>query len=93
MRHRDSCECDACYNNRLPYWEQEEIQKRKSEESRERQLKIKKAQALFDFLEIPYHKSIIVDQDHMSVLDLYDILMDEEKLRVLVSKLRNKAFW
>jgi hypothetical protein len=24
---------------------------------------------------------------------LYDILMDEEKLRVLVSKLRNKAFW
>ena len=25
--------------------------------------------------------------------DLYDILMDEEKLRVLVSKLRNKAFW
>jgi hypothetical protein len=24
---------------------------------------------------------------------LYDILMDEEKLKVLVSKLRNKAFW
>lgn len=25
--------------------------------------------------------------------DLYDILMDEEKLKVLVAKLRNKAFW
>jgi len=25
--------------------------------------------------------------------DLYDIIMDEEKLKVLVSKLRNKVFW
>lgn len=54
---------------------------------------LNKIHHLFDFLEIPYHNSIITGSDHMSVFDLYDILMDEEKLRVLVSKLRNKAFW
>ena len=24
---------------------------------------------------------------------IYDILMDEDKLKVLISKLKNKAFW
>jgi hypothetical protein len=27
------------------------------------------------------------------VVELYEIFTDEEKLKVLVSKLRNKAFW
>jgi hypothetical protein len=30
---------------------------------------------------------------NISMYDLYDILIDEEKLKVLISKIRNKAFW
>ena len=47
---------------------------------------------LIKFLEIPYEEAYYYEK-HISATDLYDILMDEEKLRVLVSKLRNKAFW
>lgn len=32
-------------------------------------------------------------QSTINVDDLYDILIDEEKLRILVSKLKLKAFW
>lgn len=51
----------------------------------------------FKALEIPIIKS--TNQTGLSTdvkvqgYKLYDILMDEEKLLVLVSKLRNKAFW
>lgn len=35
-----------------------------------------------------YHSTSFVRID-----DLYDILMDDEKLKILVGKLKNKAFW
>jgi hypothetical protein len=49
--------------------------------------KYHKAVDLCEMLDIPTSLGSIY------VETLYDILMDEEKLRVLVSKLRNKAFW
>jgi hypothetical protein len=50
--------------------------------------KIEKAKKLMVFLEIPidYSNSVSIDK-------LYDIIMDEEKLKKLVSKLKLKAFW
>lgn len=57
--------------------------------------KCKAILSLMDFLEIPYSMGGAFYQSPPTIntFDLYDILMDEEKLRVLVSKLRNKAFW
>lgn len=57
------------------------------EELRERIVPMKKYHDVMNILEIPH------GHETMMIKDLYDILMDEEKLRVLVSKLRNKAFW
>lgn len=54
--------------------------------------KIKVAHRLLDFLDIPYANTYD-GNDHMSVLDLYNILMDEKKLQAIVSKLNLKAFW
>ena len=48
-------------------------------------------------LEIPFKHGIDYGNKYicgdMCILDLYDILMDEEKLRTITSKLKNKAFW
>jgi hypothetical protein len=61
----------------------------------EQKRKQKKAIDTMEFLDIPCNKSAIAHHVPPTVYatDLYDILMDEEKLRVLVTKLRNKAFW
>lgn len=53
---------------------------------------LQKVHEVLDFLEIPYNKDYVGDET-MNVRFLYDILMDEEKLRILVSKLKLKAFW
>lgn len=59
--------------------------------------KIRQARTLdlMKFLEIPCTQGRVWERipPTVSAFDLYDILMDEEKLRVLVCKLRNKAFW
>jgi hypothetical protein len=57
--------------------------------------KIRKSHEMLKVLEIPTDSSGVVSWKpaKISSIDLYDILMDEEKLRVLVAKLRNKAFW
>jgi hypothetical protein len=60
--------------------------------------KVRKSKALMNILDIPYldktvYNTTTDDFANVCATDLYDILMDEEKLRVLVSKLRNKAFW
>lgn len=54
-----------------------------------------KAADLMKILDIPFYAFSFPypEEGKIKVTDLYDILMDEEKLRVLVSKLRNKAFW
>ena len=54
-----------------------------------------KAAETMEFLDIPCNTGGINFNMPPSVYatDLYDILMDQEKLRVLVAKLRNKAFW
>jgi hypothetical protein len=63
------------------------------ESSDPRVANLDKAKALMDMLEIPQHGDPWSAWTEVYAVDLYDILMDEEKLRVLVSKLRNKAFW
>ena len=55
--------------------------------------KIRKAKEMVKILEIPSYGGVCWKSDTIYAIDLYDILMDEEKLRVLVFKLRNKAFW
>lgn len=62
--------------------------------------KTDKAIKLMEILEIP-HTPILNNlgagkyhyTSSVKVGDLYDILMDEEKLKILISKLKNKAFW
>jgi hypothetical protein len=49
---------------------------------------IDRVQPVMDFLKIPIDVVGCVN-----TVDLYNILMDEEKLKTIVSKLRNKAFW
>ena len=68
------------------------MDKETDEEYAERIGSLRKIYKIMDFLEIPYDFGYDGDEG-MNVRDLYDILMDDEKLRVLVSKLRNKAFW
>ena len=68
------------------------MDKETDEQYAERIGSLRKIYKVMDFLEIPYDFEYDGDEG-MNVRDLYDILMDDEKLRVLVSKLRNKAFW
>jgi hypothetical protein len=55
--------------------------------------KLEKADELMKLLEIPTIPRNPGCWTELYAIDLYDIFMDEEKLKVLVSKLRNKAFW
>lgn len=55
--------------------------------------KIDRAHKLLDFLEIPHTITPIFGIERMSILDLYDILMDEKRPKIIVSKLKLKAFW
>jgi len=57
--------------------------------------KWKKAEDLCKMLDIPFYAYTKPEPEEgkIKVTDLYDILMDEEKLKVLVSKLKLKAFW
>lgn len=65
------------------------------DENEEKLLKIRKSHEMLKVLEIPTDSAGIVcwKPAKVSSTDLYDIFMDEEKLKVLVSKLHNKAFW
>jgi len=54
--------------------------------------KQKRATEILDVLGIPHHPGIF-DEPAVPVIDLVKILTDEKKLKVIVSKLRNKAFW
>lgn len=45
------------------------------------------------FMPIVSYPGGIISHGTVSAYDLYDILMNEEKLKVLVAKLNNKAFW
>lgn len=55
--------------------------------------KLNKAEKLIELLEIPSYKEPFGAWVSVYAHDLYDILMDEEKLKELVSKLKLKAFW
>lgn len=50
----------------------------------------KKSSELMKLLNIPYY---VTHEDAVRITDLYDILMDEDKLSDLVAKLKLKAFW
>lgn len=69
-------------------------------------LKTDKAIRLMKILDIPclpiyqYHPNVTQYDDgeyhHTSSIrvdDLYDIFTDDEKLKILIGKLKNKAFW
>ena len=74
----------------------EEFEKLRWEDDKkfeERCLKIEKAHALLDFLEIPHNEPSYKGDDKISILDLYEVLTNEEKLNKIVSKLKLKAFW
>ena len=68
------------------------------EECDDCQHKATKARAFFKELGVPIIRGTVqtgaltVDVKVRGIL-LYDILMDEEKLKTLVSKIRLKAFW
>jgi|HubBroStandDraft_2_1064218.scaffolds.fasta_scaffold1290511_2 hypothetical protein len=64
-----------------------------NEDVDKRELKNNKAKEVMDLLEIPTIPVNAPNWYEIYAMDLYDIFMDEEKLKVLVSKLRNKAFW
>jgi SepF-like predicted cell division protein (DUF552 family) len=48
-----------------------------------------KANEFMKFLEVP----VSAYNGNILPVDLYDILTDEKKLKVLISKINNKAFW
>lgn len=58
-----------------------------------RESKNDKAKEVMDLLEIPTIPVNAPNWYEIYAMDLYDILMDEEKLKTLISRLRNKAFW
>lgn len=63
--------------------------------------KVDKAVSLMKVLEIPYigvlNNKTEDGKYHITssvrVEALYDILMDDDKLKILLSRLKNKAFW
>jgi hypothetical protein len=62
----------------------------------ERIVEYKRAIALMKVLDIPCNKYSLPSYHIPPTIyatDLYDILMDEEKLQALISKLKLKAFW
>ncbi len=95
MEHKDNCECDACVERKDPYFETE-YQAVIAESVNQPDPRVKNliaAQKLMDLLDIPYESSMFTEWSTVLAVDLYNIFMDEEKLKVLISKLRNKAFW
>ena len=54
---------------------------------------LEKTTRLMEVLGIPTHGDEWGYWSDVYAVDLYDILMDEEKFKALVSKVRNKAFW
>lgn len=52
--------------------------------------RLEMAWEILKFLDIPYIETF---NTSIPAIELVDILMDEEKLQILVSKLKNKVFW
>lgn len=52
-----------------------------------------KAKEMMEFLGIPLIPSNLGHWHEIYAVDLYDIFTDQEKLQVLISKLRNRALW
>jgi len=85
MRHRDSCECDACWNRKHPY-EAELKRQQDEEEYRIRNAEYEKRKKC-----VANILGVTLDTQHSIIL--YDIFMDDEKCAAIISKLKNKAFW
>jgi len=54
-------------------------------------MKLEMAWKILKILDIPHNDKAL--NSSVPAIELVDILMNEEKLKVLVSKLHNKAFW
>lgn len=76
------------------YISPEELEAMRKQDA-ERLIEYKRAIALMKILDIPCNRCLPSDHIPPTIYatDLYDILMDEEKLQALVSKLKLKAFW
>ena len=53
----------------------------------------RKLQEIAEHLKIPYTTSPSGNESLVKMQDLWDILSDETKLKELLCRLRNKAFW
>jgi len=73
--------------------ERNDLIREQEEKNKVRVSKLEKANALMEILEIPMIPALMGSWREVYAVDLYEIFMDEEKLRVLISKLRNKALW
>lgn len=86
MRHSADCQCDACSTD-------DDTRKLRRDEIRAaietKEERVKKACQMLEFLGIPTDSLF----GQVNVLDLYNILMDKEKVEELVKKLKLKAFW
>lgn len=91
VRHSQDCQCDACLLRNGGF--EEEYASLSLEALDPRVQNLDKAKDMMDFLGIPQHGDAWSHWTEVYAVDLYDILMDDEKLKNLVSKLRNKAFW
>lgn len=93
MKHSNDCLCDTCL--KIDSWknEYESIFIPIEKPIDPRTANLDKATELMDLLGIPQHGDTWSSWAEVYAVDLYDIFMDKEKLRVLVAKLRNKAFW
>jgi hypothetical protein len=67
---------------------QKDVIERRKEELAKRKVTEDRAKQAMNILKIPLHQNAYIDP-----VELYDIFTDENKLKVLISKLRNKAFW
>ena len=98
MKHASDCQCDVCIVSDSSFIEYDRgLGIRQALDKRRKDIeKFRKAIKLIKFLEIPLSEIQSDDyyfKNHINASELYDILMDEEKLRILVSKLKLKAFW
>ena len=85
MRHFSDCLCNVCIESLQDKLEcAKEAVRKQAEENRLRE----ERKAIMQILGIPLDTEYSV-----KTKDLCDIFLDDEKCEVLISKLKNKAFW
>lgn len=91
MRHSLDCCCDVCYRENNPEAREAYEQKQREEQKdlREQLKNLERINRLLKELGFPVNEGLHAIDN----VDLYWILMDDEKCEALITKLKNKAFW